>query len=73
MRKTPSLVWLTVPAAADYIGSSEPAFRRLLRDGVVPYSKPGGKAKSRIRVKRSDLDRLMAANYTDATTGPLAH
>jgi len=64
--------WLEPWEAAAYLNMTEGAFRRLLRDGVIGHSKPGGKPKSRIRVRRQDLDALMAASRTEATTGPLA-
>ncbi len=57
--------------AADYWGTTEGTIRRYLRDGVLPYSKPGGKAKSRILIRRVDLDALIEANYHPATSGPL--
>jgi len=57
---------------SDYTNMSEPAVRRLIRDGVIPVIKLGGKAKSRIRVRKSDLDALIAASLTPATSGPLA-
>ncbi len=61
-------VWQT----ADYLGITEPAARRLVRDGGIPIIKIGGKAKSRIRVRQSDLDALIEASTTPATSGPLA-
>jgi excisionase family DNA binding protein len=64
--------WFEVWDAADYIGVSEASLRRLIRDGAVPISKPGGKLRSRIRIQRQDLDALMAAGRIEATTGPLA-
>lgn len=63
---------LTPLDAADYIGTTEGTIRRFIRDGVLPYSKPGGKTKSRILIRRTDLDALIAANYHPATSGPLA-
>jgi len=56
---------------ADYLGITEPAARRLVRDGVIPIVKIGGKPKSRIRVKRIDLDALIEASTTPAKSGPL--
>jgi excisionase family DNA binding protein len=56
----------------DYLAMSEPAVRRLVRDGVLPVIKVGGKPKSRIRVRRSDLDTLIAAATTPASSGPLS-
>lgn len=58
--------------AADYIDSTEGTIRRYIRDGVLPYSKPGGRLKSRIFIRRADLDALIEANYRPATSGPLA-
>lgn len=58
--------------AADYLNLTEGTVRRLIRDGVIPVVKLGGKKKSRIRVRRGDLDALIAANYRPATSGPLA-
>lgn len=57
---------------ADVLGMTEPGVRRLIRDGVIPIIKLGGKAKSRIRVRRSDLQRLIEASTRPATSGPLA-
>lgn len=57
---------------ADYLSMSEPAVRRLVRDGVIPVCKLGGRPKSRIRVRRSDLDALIEASTRAATSGPLA-
>jgi len=56
---------------ADYLGITEPAARRLVRDGVIPVIKIGGKPKSRIRVKRATLDALIEASTTPASAGPL--
>lgn len=64
---------LTPFDAADYWGTTEGSIRRLMRDGVLPYSKPGGKAKSRIWIRRADLDALIEAGYHAATSGPLAN
>ena len=63
---------LDVWQLADYLGITEPAARRLIRDGVIPVIKIGGKAKSRIRVRQSALDALIEASTTPARTGPLA-
>jgi excisionase family DNA binding protein len=63
---------LDVPQVAAYINAPQGTVRRLIRNGVIPVVKLGGKDKSRIRVKRSDLDALIAANYHPATSGPLA-
>jgi len=61
-------VWQT----AEYLGVTEPAARRLVRDGVIPIIKIGGKAKSRIRVRQSALDALIERSTIPATSGPLA-
>ena len=63
---------LDVWEVAEYLGITEPAARRLIRDGIIPIVKVGGKARSRIRVRRSDLDALIEASTTPATSGPLA-
>lgn len=63
---------MEVPDTADYLNLTEGTVRRLIRDGVIPIVKLGGKKKSRIRVRRADLDALIAANYQPATSGPLA-
>jgi excisionase family DNA binding protein len=63
---------MQVPDMCDYLDITEGTGRRLIRDGVIPIVKIGGKKKSRIRVRRVDLDALIAANYQPATTGPLA-
>jgi excisionase family DNA binding protein len=62
--------WLDVWEAADYIGVSEGAMRRLIRDRIVSITKPGGRLRSRIRISTADLDALMAAGRVEATTGP---
>lgn len=64
--------WLEVWEAEGYTGLSEGTLRRFIRDGVLPVTKPGGKPKSRIRIDRRDLDRLMEFGRVEATTGPLA-
>ena len=56
----------------DYLGYTESAVRRLVRDGVIPIVKIGGRKRSRIRVRQSALDALIEASTTPATTGPLA-
>jgi excisionase family DNA binding protein len=63
---------LDVPETALYLNCPEQTVRRLVRDGVIPVVKIGGKKRSRIRIRRIDLDALIEANYTPATTGPLA-
>ncbi len=63
---------LDVWEVAEYLGVTEPAARRLIRDGVIPIIKVGGKAKSRIRVRQSALDALIERSTTPATSGPLA-
>ena len=63
---------LDVWQVCDYLNFTEGAVRRLIRDGVIPVVKLGAKSKSRIRVRRADLDALIAANYRPATSGPLA-
>lgn len=63
---------LDVWEACDVLNMPEGTVRRLIRDGVIPVVKLGGKSKSRIRVRRQDLDALIAANYVPATSGPLA-
>lgn len=57
---------------AAYLNVSIATVRRFRRDGVLPVVKLGGKSKSRIRFRQSDLDALIAANTSPATTGPLA-
>jgi excisionase family DNA binding protein len=63
---------MQVPDMCDYLDITEGTGRRLIRDGVIPIVKIGGKKKSRIRVRRVDLDALIEANYHPATSGPLA-
>lgn len=63
---------LTVAQTADRLNVSEPTIRRFTRDGVLPVVKLGGKAKSRIRIRNSDVDALIENGYRAATTGPLA-
>lgn len=53
----------------EYIGYTEGAVRRLIRDGVIPVVKIGGLPKSRIRVRQSALDDLIERSTTPATTG----
>jgi len=57
---------------SDYLNVTEPAVRRLIRDGVIPVIKIGGRPKSRIRVRKSDLDALISASLTPARNGLLA-
>lgn len=73
MNRTTAHPLLTIPEAAAYLNVSVPTMWRLRRDGVVPVVKLGNKAKSRVRVRREDLDALIAAGYQPATSGPLAH
>lgn len=63
---------LDVWQVADYLGYTEGAVRRLIRDGVIPVVKIGGQPKSRIRIRQSALDALIEASTTPATSGPLA-
>ena len=63
---------LDVDETAVYLNVSPATVRRLRRDGVLPVVKLGGKSKSRIRFRQADLDALIAANTSPATTGPLA-
>jgi len=63
---------LDVWQVSDYLNVTEPAVRRLIRDGVIPVIKIGGRPKSRIRVRKSDLDALISASLTPARNGPLA-
>jgi excisionase family DNA binding protein len=63
---------LDVWQLAELLGMSEPTARRLIRDGVLPVHKVGGKKRSRIRIARSDVAALLAASRVEATTGPLA-
>jgi len=75
MKKTPTPspdALLDLWEVGDYLNMSESAVRRLVRDGIVPVIKLGGRPKSRIRVRRSDLDALIAASLSPATSGPLA-
>jgi len=58
--------------AAVYLGLTDDGLDRLIRDGVVPVVKLGGRLKSRVRVRQSDLDALIEASLTRATSGPLA-
>lgn len=59
-------------AVGDYLGYTESAVRRLVRDGVIPVVKIGGRKRSRIRVRQSALDALIEASTTPARSGPLA-
>ncbi len=63
---------LTVDETADYLNLTPQTVRRLHRDGVLPSVKLGGKSKSRIRFKQSDLDAVIESGYRPATSGPLA-
>lgn len=60
------------PQAAAYLNVSVATVIRLDRDGLLPKIKLGGKAKSRVRYRRADLDALIASGYMPATSGPLA-
>lgn len=66
------LAYLTVNDVEYEYGIPGSTVRRWLRDGVLPYSKPGGKAKSHVLIARLDLDALLAASRVEATAGPLA-
>lgn len=68
----PSSPLVDVPVGARYIGVTECTMRRLIRDGIVPVTKIGGKPKSRLRIRLVDLDRLIESGYRPATSGPLA-
>lgn len=57
---------------ADYAGVTEGTVRRWIRDGLLPYHKPGGRAKSRIMIARKDIDAFLAATRVETTVGPLA-
>ncbi|WP_082588475.1 helix-turn-helix domain-containing protein [Terrabacter sp. Root181] len=63
---------LDVWQVADYLGYTESAVRRLIRDGILPIIKIGGQPKSRIRIRQSALDALIEASTTPATSGRLA-
>ena len=58
--------------AAVYLGLTEDGLSRLIRDGVIPVCKLGGRPRSRVRIRKSDLDALISASLTPATSGPLA-
>ena len=47
--------YMSMKEAAAYTGYSLSWFKRLARDGIVPYTKPTG----RLYFKVSDLDRFM--------------
>ena len=63
---------LDVWQVAEYLGYTESAVRRLIRDGVIPVVKIGGRKRSRIRIRQSHLDVLIEASTTPAKFGPLA-
>lgn len=47
---------LNVHDAAKYIGYSEGGLRKLLKSGVIPYTKPAG----RIYISKDNLDRFIS-------------
>jgi excisionase family DNA binding protein len=63
---------LDVWELCDLLGITEGSGRRLIRDGVIPVVKLGPKHKSRIGIRRADVEALIEANYKPATSGPLA-
>jgi predicted DNA-binding transcriptional regulator AlpA len=64
---------LTIPETAEWLNISVDAAWRLRRDEVLPVVKLGGKGKSRVRVRPEDVEALIAAAYSPATSGPLAN
>lgn len=58
--------------AAIYLGQTDDGLDRLIRDGVVPIVKLGGRVKSRVRIRKTDLDALIEASLIPATRGLLA-
>ncbi len=71
-RMSAQLLLLTpIDVSLEY-GVAEGTVRRWLRDGVLPHHKPGGKAKSRILIARTDVEAFLAACRIEATAGPLA-
>jgi excisionase family DNA binding protein len=56
--------WLSVAAAADYLGLSEKAIRRRIERGSITYTRHG----SRILVDRRALDRELARQLRNPPT-----
>lgn len=63
MKNNHSKRWLTIQEAGEYIGYSRYKIYQLINSGVLPVSRAGEKANSRI--DREDLDRLMLENKID--------
>jgi excisionase family DNA binding protein len=57
--------WLSVSAAADYLGMSEKAIRRRIERGTIAYTRNG----SRILVDRRALDEELAGKVRNAPNG----
>jgi len=62
---------LSVPEAAMVLELSGPTVRRLIREGVVPIVQLGGRGHA-VRIRRSDLDRLLEAQSRSADGLPNA-
>jgi excisionase family DNA binding protein len=67
-----SPAWLDLWQASEYLNIPESTIRRWIKEGAIPYVKPGGRPKSRIRIWSGHLDELMERGYRPARTGPLA-
>lgn len=53
--------WLTIPAAADYLGLTQQAVRKLIDRRRIEKHQPSGK-RGRILIRRADLDRYLEAD-----------
>jgi excisionase family DNA binding protein len=58
--------------ACDYLGVPRSTFDKWTRQGLIPTVRLGGRARSRLRFRRSDLDAFVSAATTPASAGPLA-
>jgi excisionase family DNA binding protein len=52
--------YLTPEQAAAYSSIPLSTFRRYLREGRIPFVRPGGRERSRIRIRRCDIDAFMS-------------
>ena len=68
-RPDPSFRYLSVNAAARYLGRSDKALYRLVGRREIPFIKQG----RRLLFDRVALDKWMARGKVDAVAGPVVH
>lgn len=72
---TPASAWpvlLSYPEAAAYLGTPEETVRGWGKRGILPLVKLGGATRSRVRIRRADLDAFIEASTIPAIWGPLS-